>query len=305
LRQPPSPEETQHKVRLMFGNGMRQEIWKEFVERFRIKNISEIYGATEGNIQFLNFDDKIGACGFIPLLLKSLFPLAILKLDNNGEPIRDPKTGLYVKCKSGEAGELVGQIEKGHPFRDFKGYAGDEKANAKKILADVLKKGDSAFRTGDLFVQDELGYLYFKDRMGESFRWKGENVSSTEVEYVISNLTSKKLDSVVFPVKVPHTDGQAGMVVVGLGDEDSLDIDELSSNVRKTLASYAVPLFLRVTKQIEMTGTHKMKKADFQQSGYNPNMDDQNDKFYFWTKEKYIPLTKDLYEKINSGEMNL
>lgn len=121
LRQPPSVEETQHKVRIMFGNGLRAEIWENFVERFNIKQISELYGSTEGNASCANYTNKVGACGFIPQFLKKVYPFHIAKLGEDGEPVRDPKTGLVELCKPGEVGELVSEIVKNHPYREFKG----------------------------------------------------------------------------------------------------------------------------------------------------------------------------------------
>ncbi|OXA54746.1 Long-chain fatty acid transport protein 1 [Folsomia candida] len=302
LRQPVTPEEKQHKVRLMLGNGLRREIWEEFVERFGIKDISELYGSTEGNVSTVNYEHKVGACGFIPILFKNLFPMTIVKLDSNYEPIRDPKTGFLVQCGPYEMGELVGKIQKDHAFRDFKGYASDKAANSKKILSDVFKKGDSVFRTGDLFMKDELGYLYFKDRLGDSFRWKGENVSTTEVEYIISNLTDK-LDVVVFPVEVPNADGKCGMAAIA-DENNNLNLDELSSKIKKTLPSYAIPLFLRIVPSIEITGTHKMKKTELQKEGFGVKSDKN---VYFWSNEegKYVPFTNDLYEKIVAGNIKL
>ncbi|ODM89680.1 Long-chain fatty acid transport protein 1 [Orchesella cincta] len=172
------------------------------------------------------------------------------------------------------------------------------------------------FRTGDLFVKDELGYLYFKDRMGDSFRWKGENVSTNElklnqfasyctniqVEYVISNLTPKKNDVVVFGVKIPFSDGQAGMAVIA-DDSKTLDLPTLTEGIKKSLPSYARPLFLRIVEEIEQTGTHKMKKTDFQKDAYDISKCSSN--IYFLLNGKYTPLTTELYDEIVSGKRNL
>jgi solute carrier family 27 fatty acid transporter 1/4 len=202
VNSPPCPAEAEHSIRLMFGNGLRPDIWRRFVERFGIRDISEFYGSTEGNSNILNFDNTVGAVGFVPVLASSLLPLGPVRLGQDGEPVRDPETGLCARCEVGEPGEFVGAIQQNHPVREFAGYS-DREATAGKVLRDVWSKGDMCFRSGDILVggssslslsspsclldpstqvSDELGYLYFKDRQGDTFRWKGENVSTTEVD---------------------------------------------------------------------------------------------------------------------------
>jgi solute carrier family 27 fatty acid transporter 1/4 len=167
---PESPEDTTHGVRMMFGNGLRPQIWQQFVDRFNIKQINEFYGSTEGNCSVGNFSNKVGAVGFVSVLFPFLLPLGLVKVDEDTrEPLRDPVTGLCVPCQFGEPGELVGKIERGHPVRDFQGYA-DKEATKKKVMADVWRKGDLCFRSGDILVMDDLGWLYFKDRAGDTFR---------------------------------------------------------------------------------------------------------------------------------------
>ena len=184
----PGEYDTQHSVRLMFGNGLRPDIWTDFTSRFNIPNISEFYGATEGNSNIINFDNTVGAVGFVPVLFSSILPLGLIRVDEEGAPVRDEDTGLCVRCGPGEPGEFVGIIQQNHPVREFSGYS-DKESTSKKILRDVWRKGDMCFRSGDILVSDKFGYLYFRDRKGDTFRWKGENVSTAEVEGVISRIT--------------------------------------------------------------------------------------------------------------------
>lgn len=159
----------------MLGNGLRPQIWPEFIKRFGIRDIAEFYGSTEGSSNCVNIENKVGAVGFAPVawprFLKTiLLPLDVIKVDKTtGEPLRDPTTGLCQVADPGEEGELVGKIIRGDPVKDFKGYQ-DSTATNKKILSDVFKKGDIYFRSGDSMVMDELGWLYFKDRFGDTFR---------------------------------------------------------------------------------------------------------------------------------------
>uniref|UniRef100_A0A1I7ZDN4 Very long-chain fatty acid transport protein n=1 Tax=Steinernema glaseri TaxID=37863 RepID=A0A1I7ZDN4_9BILA len=203
LAQKRSPEEREHRVRVMFGNGLRGELWTEFVERFGVQKIGELYGSTEGNSNILNIDNKVGACGFFPIypFLTKLYPVRLVKVDEEtGEIVRD-KDGLCVSCRPGETGEMVGVIDKKDPLLHFEGYV-DKKDTSKKILTNVFKKGDCVFSSGDILYWDEYGYLFFKDRRGDTFRWKGENVSTTEVEGILQPVMSVE-DATVYGVEIP------------------------------------------------------------------------------------------------------
>ncbi|KAF2349675.1 AMP-dependent synthetase/ligase [Trinorchestia longiramus] len=184
----------------MYGNGVRPQIWEEFTRRFNMPTIAEFYGATESNANIMNYEGKVGACGFLPLLFPSAYPVTLIRVDEvTGLPVRD-EDGLCVVCKPGEPGEFVGKIKNNDPVRKFDGYA-DAAASEKKIVRDVFKKGDMAFLSGDLLVCDEVGYVYFKDRTGDTFRWRGENVSTAEVEDRLSQ-AADNADAVVFGVEV-------------------------------------------------------------------------------------------------------
>ncbi|XP_035706184.1 long-chain fatty acid transport protein 4 isoform X2 [Folsomia candida] len=298
VTQPPSSLDKGHKVRVMFGNGLKLEIWKEFVERFGIKHIGEIYGATEGNCNIVNIDSRIGAVGFLPVLFSYVHPLKIIKVDEvTGEPLRDKDTGFAIECKPNEPGELIGKIRRSHPLLDFEGYA-DKSSSKDKVLSNVWRKGDAWFRSGDILLKDELGYIFFKDRKGDTFRWKGENCSTLEIEAVISTIT--KEDAVVFGVEVPGAEGRAGMVVIGNPD-NNLDLNNLALCVNKALPSYARPVFVRISPKLEMTGTYKLKKVDYQKVGFDIHK--TSDKIYFYNGNKYVELSAELYDDIVASKL--
>ncbi|UYV61948.1 SLC27A4, partial [Cordylochernes scorpioides] len=201
LAQPERPVDRQHKVRLMFGNGLRPEIWKSFVTRFGIKRIGEHYGSTEGNANVVNIDNTLGACGFISQLVPSVYPVTLIRVDpDTSEPIRNEE-GLCMSCRPGEVGEFVGKIIVNDPVRSFDGYV-NQSANQKKIINDAFRKGDKAFLSGDLLTMDMFGYLYFVDRTGDTFRWHGENVSTTEVEGAFTSILGMA-ECVCYGVEIP------------------------------------------------------------------------------------------------------
>ncbi|VDD92234.1 unnamed protein product [Enterobius vermicularis] len=291
LAQKTVPEEKEHRVRLMFGNGLRPELWSEFVSRFGISRIGELYGSTEGNSNIVNLDNHIGACGFFPIYpgLTALYPLRLIKVDEEtGEFIRD-KDGLCVPCRPGELGEVVGVIRNQDILLRFEGYV-DKEDTAKKIIRNVFKKGDAVFTSGDLIFWDEYGYFFFKDRRGDTFRWKGENVSTTEVESVFTPLKSVA-DVAVYGVRIPGHEGRAGMAAIVLkGDVDL----EFSINVLRSLPSYGIPVFIRICQEFDRTGTFKLKKMQLQREGYDLETC-KGDNIFFWDtsfkKYKLVHIT--------------
>lgn len=301
LTVPPSTCDRAHKVRLMFGNGLRPQIWQPFVERFRVKQIGEFYGATEGNSNLVNIDNKIGAVGFVPRFAGSLYPVALLRADEEtGEPMRGPN-GLCIPCKPGEPGIFVGRINPKKAVNDFSGYA-DRKASEQKILRDVFKKGDRVFNSGDILVMDDCGYFYFKDRTGDTFRWRGENVATSEVESVVSNVIGLK-DAAVYGVEVPGVEGKAGMAAI-YDPDNSLNVKEMAEGFKKSLPSYARPLFIRVLSELPMTGTFKMKKKDLQMDGFN--IKKVKDPVYFLDHTGvYVRLTEQIHNDILDGKVRL
>lgn len=295
----PSECDTFHKVRTMFGNGLRPQIWPQFVERFKIQNVAEFYGATEGNANIVNVDNTVGAIGFVSRILPSVYPISIVRADpDSGEPIRGPD-GLCQTCNPNEPGVFVGKIGHNNPSRAFLGYV-DKKASSKKVIHDVFKKGDTAFLSGDILVADERGYLYFKDRTGDTYRWKGENVSTSEVEAQVSNVAGYR-DTVVYGVEIPHLEGRAGMAAI-MDANQSLDMNQLAIDVAKAIPNYARPQFIRLLTKVDMTGTFKLKKLDLQKEGFDPAK--VTDRLYYLSpKGSYELLTVSAFEQIGRGEI--
>ncbi len=299
VNSPENPLEREHKLRLAFGNGLRPEIWPEFQKRFRIPDILEFYGSTEGNVSLFNFDGKPGAVGRIPRYLRGQFNIRLVKFDLEiGEPARGPN-GLCIEARPGEIGEAIGEI--GHDARHaFAGYA-DKAASEKKILRDVFKVGDAFFRTGDLMRQDDAGYLYFVDRIGDTYRWKGENISTTEVAERLAAIPGVA-EVNVYGVPVPGAEGKAGMVAIV--PVDGFDIETLRSKVDHELPSYAQPVFVRLQRGIETTGTFKYTKTTLVAEGYAPP--NSKDRIYYRHPEKgYVRLDKRALTKLQAGELKL
>jgi fatty-acyl-CoA synthase len=303
LNSPTHPKETTHRLRLASGNGLRPDIWEDFSTRFRIPRILEWYAATEGNAVFLNFDGKVGAVGRIPKWAERKFVTEVVKFDiDTEEPIRN-SSGFCIKAAPNEVGEVISQIlnDPSRPSQRFEGYA-DEAATKKKILEDVFEKGDRWFRSGDLMRKDELGYFYFVDRIGDTFRWKGENVATSEVSEAVTVFPGVK-EANVYGVKVGTLDGRAGMAALVV--DDGFDIDGLHKHVKQQLPAYARPLFIRLQPEMEVTGTFKQRKVDLVKEGFDPA--GIADPVYFDSPEagSYVRLTADLFERINNGVMRL
>ncbi|NXX58269.1 S27A1 protein, partial [Scopus umbretta] len=304
LNQPVRESETQHCVRLAVGNGLRPTIWEDFTKRFRIKQIGEFYGATECNCSIANLDGKVGACGFNSRILPNVYPIRLVKVNEDTmELIRD-SGGLCIPCRPGEQpGLLVGQINQRDPLRRFDGYV-SESATNKKIAYNVLRKGDQAYLSGrDVLVMDELGYMYFKDRSGDTFRWRGENVSTTEVEGMLSHILNQT-DVAVYGVEVPGVEGKAGMAAIA-DPKAKVNPNVLYQELQKVLPPYARPVFLRLLPQVDTTGTFKIQKTRLQREGFDPHQ--TSDRLYFLDLKlgRYVPLDECLYERICSGEAAL
>jgi len=300
LNTPPSIYDKAHKVRGVIGNGLRPEIWREFQSRFNIEQIYEFYGSTEGNTSFVNMLNKEGAVGFISPLMKPFLPVKIVKFDINTEqPVKNEK-GNCIECSPGEVGELIGRIDIGDPAREFVGYT-DKSATEKKILTNAFDKGDSWFRSGDLMKIDKEGYLYFIDRIGDTFRWKGENVATSEVTEVISKVRGI-LEINVYGVQIPHKDGRAGMAALVVNNNE-FNLQNFHDHCKNNLPIFAVPLFVRLSTEIIITGTFKHRKVEFVKEGINPEV--VKDPIYFRddSLNKYVPLDRELYQKFANGQM--
>lgn len=299
LATPESASDKNHKVRAIFGNGLRPQIWSQFVERFNIKCVREFYGATEGNANIVNITNTVGAIGFISRIIPAVYPISIIKADPaTGDPIRG-KNGLCQLCKADEPGVFIGKILPGNPSRAFLGYV-DKKASDKKVVRDVFKKGDMAFLSGDIVCADARGNLFFKDRTGDTFRWKGENVSTSEVEAQVSNVAGYR-DCVVFGVEVPNNEGRAGMAAI-LDPDRKVDMKHLAAGLKAAMPAYARPIFVRILDKVDMTGTYKLRKVELQQEGFNPNST-ADTIYYMSSKGSYEVLTPEGYQKILNNEM--
>ena len=303
LNSPPEMGENEHQIRVCVGNGLRPDIWEEFQERFAIPQIVEFYGATEGNVALFNPDGKVGAIGRMTPLMKRLMKVRLVRFDHDAEePIRGPD-GFCIECEPGEAGEAIGLIpaDPSSPVGQFEGYT-DEKATAKKVLRDVFEKGDSWFRTGDLLRADEDGYFYFVDRIGDTFRWKGENVSTNEVAEVLGRQQGVR-EANVYGVEVPGADGRAGMA--SLVVDNSFDLAAFREGVHRELASYARPLFVRLQQEMEITGTFKHRKVELRAEGFDPEA--IPDLLYFDDPEAgaFVPLERPVHERILAGKVRI
>ncbi|MEQ8267136.1 MAG: long-chain-acyl-CoA synthetase [Parvibaculum sp.] len=304
LNTQPHPKERKHKLRMVVGNGLRPEIWPAFQKRFKIPHVLEFYGATEGNVALMNFDGTTGAIGRIPGWAKKKFNVEIVKFDiENEKPVRGPD-GFCIRAEVGEAGEALGRIsdDPDQPTGRFDGYAKKEETE-KKILRDVFEKGDAWFRSGDLLRQDKLGYFYFVDRIGDTFRWKGENVATSEVAEAISVFPGVK-EANVYGVHVPGADGRAGMASI-VAENGSLDLHRFREQMLKELPDYAVPVFLRLQPEMEVTGTFKHRKVELVKEGFDPSAINEPIYFNCPTQKKYVPVDQALYGQICSGSYKL
>ncbi len=299
LNAPTHPNETKHKIRLCDGNGLRPDIWVDFQTRFRIPRIIEWYAATEGNVTLFNLDGTPGAVGRIPWWLEKRFMTKIIRFDVEAEKVVRGGDGYCIECKAGEVGEAVGRIliDPKAPAQRFDGYA-DKSATESKILRDVFESGDAWFRTGDLLKKDAQGYFFFVDRIGDTFRWKGENVSTSEVAEII-NVFPGVREANVYGVHVHGHEGRAGMVAMAA--DDDLDLAGLREHINAQLPAYARPLFVRIRKEMEVTGTFKQKKVDLRNDGFDPAH--VSDDLFFNDPEtnRFERIDGDLYRRIQSG----
>ncbi len=303
VHSPPNPNETRHRLRLACGNGLRPDIWDEFKNRFRIPRIIEFYAATEGNVTLFNFEGKPGAVGRVPWFVAHRFPTTIVRFDVEKEqPVRDAE-GFCIACAPNEVGEAIGKIvnDAERPASRFEGYASTAE-DEKKVLRNVFERGDAWFRTGDLMRKDERGYFYFVDRIGDTFRWKGENVSTTEVAEMINSFPGI-LESNVYGVRISGKDGRAGMAALVCAH--SLDLESFREHLAQHLPDYARPLFLRIMSEIEVTATFKQKKIDLARQGLDPTL--TADAIYFNDpgRKAFVRLDKALYDRIQAGEVRL
>lgn len=294
LNAPPSAEDKQHRVRVASGNGLRPDIWREFQQRFGIKHIAEFYGATEGNSITINMLNIFGSVG------PSMPGMVLARWDEATNDFVRDHDGRLQRVHAGEPGILLGKIRK---RARFEGYQ-DKQATESKIIRDAFVPGDAYFNTGDLLRRDRLNHLYFVDRVGDTFRWKGENVATSEVQAQLLKWPAVE-EANVYGVSIPGTDGRAGMAALALHDGTSFDPDGFAKHVALGLPPYARPIFVRVMHELQKTSTFKLQKNGLQKDGFDPSV--VQDPLYFLDSEKkqYVPVTPELFSKIQSGSLQL
>ncbi|KAI8887112.1 acetyl-CoA synthetase-like protein [Backusella circina FSU 941] len=303
LSEPERPAEKQHKVRLAYGNGMRPDVWRKFKERFNISTVMEVYSATESPGSVINTNTgeigigSVGSRGYLIRLLND--NIHIIKIDPiTEEPLRG-KDGFCIKSPYGEQGELIIQLVEDSPIK-FTGYWKNNDATNKKMLHNVFAKGDS----GDLLKVDSDGFYYFGDRIGDTFRWKSENVATTEIAEVFGDYSGIQ-EANIYGVLVPNHDGRAGMAAIVLNEGFELDFKHLVEYLRAKLPKYAVPVFLRFVGSMNMTGTFKQQKVEFRNQGIDLSKLPEGEKIFWLKGDTYVSFTTDDYAKIFNGKVKL
>ena len=303
LNAPASANETTHRIRMCCGNGLRGDVWEAFQQRFAIPRVLEFYASTEGNVSLFNVEGKPGAIGRVPMFLSHRFPTAVVRFDLEREtPVRD-ENGFCVRCAPDEAGEAIGKLltDGANVGGRFERYT-DESASERKILRDVFELGDAWFRTGDLMRRDAQGFFYFIDRIGDTFRWKGENVSTLEVSEAVSAFPGVT-EANVYGVAVPGTEGRAAMAAItATGD---LNLAALRDHLLDRLPPYARPLFLRVCPTIDVTATFKQTKVTLVREAFDPSA--VSDPVYFDhpVEQRFVRVDDRLYRDIRAGRVRL
>ena len=293
LNQPPKPTDRQHKVRVIIGNGLRPAIWDEFTQRFGIERVCEFYGASEGNTAFVNVFNVPKSTGICPT------PVAFVEYDpETGEPVRG-EDGRVRKVKTGEPGLLLSKVSNIQPFD---GYT-DKEASEKKLVRNAFRDGDVWFNTGDLMRSQGFGHAAFTDRLGDTFRWKGENVATTEVEAAVQ--TDPQVEEcTVFGVEVEGAGGRAGMAAIQLKEGKEFDGKSLAMAVYEHLPGYAVPLFVRVVESLAHTSTFKSQKVDLRKEGYGAGDADVEDPIYVLAgrDEGYVEFYDEYPDEVKDGK---
>ncbi len=294
---PPHRLERAHQLRLACGNGLAGDVWEKAQARFAIPRILEFYAATEGSVSLYNVEGRPGAIGRIPSFLQHRVGIALVQHDiDTGEPLRDA-AGRCLPAAVDQPGEAIGRLDQG--IRRFDGYT-DPAASSRKVIADVFEPGDRWFRTGDLMRRDKAGFFYFVDRIGDSFRWKAENVSASEVVAVLRSAPGIA-DAAVYGVAVPGHDGRAGMA--GCTTTGDFDPADLHAHLQTALPAFAQPLFVRLCASLDMTDTFKMAKSRLVAEGFR----DATDPVLFndHRERRLRPLDPALLASIIGGGMRL
>jgi len=298
-----TPDEQRHRLRLICGNGLSAEVWTAFQARFAIPAVLEFYAATEASFSLYNVEARPGAVGRIPPFLAHRTSIALVRFDPEAElPLR-AADGRCLACAPGEVGEAIGRIslsERAGPSA-FEGYT-DAAASEQKVLKDVFEPGDAWFRTGDLMHKDAAGFFYFDDRVGETFRWKGENVASQTIHEIVTQCPGV-CEAAVYGVKVPQADGRAGMAAI-VADDD-FNLLALADRVMGQLPSFARPHFIRLMSRLPLTETFKVKKQALARDGFDIGR--LSDPVYLLDPARgaYQRLDPDLHDQLLRGELRL
>lgn len=301
--QQPNENELVHRVRVACGNGMSPDVWTAFQERFKIPQILEFYASTEGGLSLFNVEGRPGSIGRVPPYLAHRFSPTLVKVDpESGEPIRNAE-GFCVEAGVNEPGEALARarMETSQAGGRYEGYT-DESATERKLLRNAFKPEDSWVRSGDLMRKDEQGFFYFVDRLGDTFRWKGENVATTEIAEILRSFPGVK-HAVVYGVKINGMEGRIGMAALIL--EGAADLAALRAHIANSLPSYARPAFIRLQSDCATTETFKYSKTKLITQGFNPDL--TQDALYFDNPETQTlhPLDRTLYGRIQAGDFRL
>ncbi|MCR9103729.1 MAG: long-chain-acyl-CoA synthetase [Gammaproteobacteria bacterium] len=298
LNTPAQPDDPRNPLKKVMGNGLRPDIWMQFKQRYGISRVAEFYGSSEGNVGFINMLNKDFTVGTTSV------PLALVEYDvDNDEIVRDAQ-GRCIEVPDGQPGLLLGKITEDTAFE---GYSSTEETE-KKILRNALEDGDAWFNTGDMMKTVDVGFslgmkhYQFVDRVGDTFRWKSENVSTNEVGEIINAHPQINFCN-VYGVAVPGADGKAGMAAITLAEGiDELDLQDFSRHVHEELPSYARPLFLRIQPELGTTVTFKMVKGDLRKEGYDPQQ--VSDPLYVLKpgSSVYEPLDQDFYTRVVAAQ---
>lgn len=298
LNTKPSPEERDHTLRVAVGNGLRADVWEAFASRFRIETIREFYAATEAPNIILNLAGRPGSVGRVPF--RRLSPLRLVRYDADSDTHPRDRHGHLIECGPSEVGELIIRLSDKPltAITDFRGYT-DKKATEEKILRDVFRSGDRWYRSGDLLRYDEDDFFYFVDRIGDTYRWKGENISTAEVEDVLSR-EFRARELTVVGVSIPGMEGQAGLAAIS--PDEAFDA-EAFFQAAQGLPAYARPRFVRIVSSLSTTGTLKIQKSELRRDGADPR--DVKDPLWVLGEESYLPLTPEIWDEITAGRFRL
>jgi len=291
----PESEYIPGPLKKMFGLGLRKDIWEQFQSRFQIEHICEFYGGTDFGVPLINIDGVPGMVG------RNIRPdIEVIKIDQDTGEFYKNEDDFYVKCKPGEVGMLILNIPN---YSEFTLYKNPEKTKL-KVLRDVFEKDDAYLKSGDLLQLHDDHWVSFADRFGDTFRWKGENVSTLEVESILNNFPSIDMCN-VYGVSIKNSDGKAGMAALKLDTKLDFDLDQFSRFVVDNLPFYSIPIFLRIIEELEFTGTHKLRKVNFRKEGYNIEI--IKEPLFYWdiSTKKYKVFDKVKYQNLLNNKLKV